>query len=88
MVIVTDTIAQDYHLVGNHLRAEVPLPTIILPTPCLKPSLDIYLLTFAKVLPLEMAKAQQAGEIAGNVVYALLISLVWPFYWITRGLSG
>ena len=43
-------------------------------------------LTFSKLLSIEVAGAQ--GDLGGKVIRVLLLSLVWPFYWIGRVLFG
>jgi hypothetical protein len=50
LIVVRATIAQDDHLVGHHLSAEVTLPVVVLPTARLQPALHIYLLSFSEVL--------------------------------------
>jgi hypothetical protein len=45
-------------------------------------------LTFTKLLSNEMAGLQGTGEVGVKVVRALLLSFVWPFYWIGRALFG
>jgi hypothetical protein len=39
-------------------------------------------LTFTKLLATELAGLQETGEVGGKIVKALILSLVWPFYWI------
>lgn len=43
-------------------------------------------LTFTKLLSMELAGLQETREIGGKIVNALLLSFVWPFYWIGRAL--
>ena len=43
-------------------------------------------LTFSKLFSIEVAGAQ--GDLGGKVIRVLLLSLVWPFYWIGRLLFG
>ena len=43
-------------------------------------------LTFSKLLSIEVAGVQ--GDLGGKVIRVLLLSLVWPFYWIGRLLFG
>ena len=45
-------------------------------------------LTFTKLLQGDPTGLQSAGELGGRVVGALLLSFVWPFYWIGRLLFG
>ena len=45
-------------------------------------------LTFTKLLSTELAGLQETGELGGKIVNALLLSLVWPFYWIGWALFG
>lgn len=43
-------------------------------------------LTFSKLLSIEVSGVQ--GDLGGKVIRVLLLSLVWPFYWIGRLLFG
>jgi hypothetical protein len=45
-------------------------------------------LTFTKLLSTELAGLQGTGEFGGKIMKALLLSFVWPFYWIGRALFG
>lgn len=45
-------------------------------------------LTFTKLLSTELAALQGTGELGGKIIKALLLSFVWPFYWIGRALFG
>ena len=45
-------------------------------------------LTFTKLLSTAPAGLQGTGELGGKLVRALLLSLVWPIYWIGRALFG
>jgi hypothetical protein len=45
-------------------------------------------LTFTKLLSAELTRLQETSELAGKVVKSLLLSFVWPLYWIGRTLFG
>lgn len=45
-------------------------------------------LTFTKLLSTELASLQETGEVGGKIMKALLLSFVWPFYWMGRALFG
>ena len=45
-------------------------------------------LTFTKVLFIELAGLQQTDQLIGKVVAALLLSIIWPLYWIGRAFLG
>jgi hypothetical protein len=45
-------------------------------------------LTFTKLLSAELAGLQETDELAGKVVKALVLSFVWPAYWIGRTFFG
>ena len=45
-------------------------------------------LTFTKLWSMELANLQETGQLGGKMVKALLLSFVWPFYWIGRMLFG
>jgi hypothetical protein len=45
-------------------------------------------LTFTKLMSVELAGLQGAGQLGGKIVTALLLSFVWPLYWIGRTLFG
>jgi hypothetical protein len=45
-------------------------------------------LTFTKLLSTEMAGPKGTGEVGIKVVRALLLSFIWPFYWIGRTVFG
>lgn len=45
-------------------------------------------LTFSKLLPVELAGLQETDGFGGAIVKALISSLVWPFYWISRVIFG
>jgi len=45
-------------------------------------------LTFTKILAAELAGLQGTGEVGGKIVKVLLLSLVWPLYWIGSALFG
>ena len=45
-------------------------------------------LTFTKLWSMELANLQETGLLGGKMIKALLLSFVWPFYWIGRMLLG
>jgi hypothetical protein len=45
-------------------------------------------LTFTKLWSMELANLQETGQLGGKMIKALLLSFVWPFYWIGRILFG
>ena len=45
-------------------------------------------LTFTRLLATEVAGLQETGELGGKIMKSLLLSLVWPFYWIEFALFG
>ena len=45
-------------------------------------------LTFTKLWSMELADLQETGQLGGKMIKALLLSFVWPFYWIGRMLFG
>ena len=45
-------------------------------------------LTFTKLMSVELAGLQGAGQLGGKIVTALLLSFVWPLYWIGRTFFG
>ena len=45
-------------------------------------------LTFTKLLSAELAGLHETGELAGKVLKALVLSFVWPLYWIGRTFFG
>ncbi len=45
-------------------------------------------LTFTKLLSTELAGLPRPDQIGGKILKPLLLSFVWPFYWIGRALFG
>ena len=45
-------------------------------------------LTFTKLLSAELSGLQGTSELGGKIMKALLLSFVWPFYWLGRALLG
>ena len=45
-------------------------------------------LTFSRLWGTELAGLREAGELGSALIKALLVSAIWPIYWIGRLLFG